>query len=78
MDIKSVIRDYLLIKAVLAVGPKRRGREEMRTECDIEITETLCMYFDIEHPIGFHQKSKLSTFGRGVQLFFTFPRKTAF
>ena len=79
MDNKSVIRDYSLIKAILAVRPKRRGREEKRTICDIEITETHCVYFfNIEHPIGFHQKSKLSYFSKGVQLFFTFSRKTAF
>ena len=50
VDIKSVIRDYSLIKAILAVRPKRKGREEMRIVCDTEITETLCLYFNIEHP----------------------------
>ena len=78
MDIKSVITDCSLIKAILAVRLTSRGREEIRTVCDIEITGTLCVYFNIEHPTGFHQKSKLSYISRGVQLFFTFSRKTAF
>ena len=60
-------RDYSFIKPILAVRPiKTRGREEMRTVCDIEITETLCVYFNIGHPVGFHQNSKLSYFSRGV------------
>ena len=44
MDIKSIIKDDSVIKAVLAVGPKNKGREGMQTVCDIEITGTLCMY----------------------------------
>ena len=75
---KSVIRDYSLIKAILAVRPKSRSREEMQTVCDKEITGTLCVYFNIEHPIRFHKKSKLSYFSRGVQRFLTFSRKLLF
>ena len=55
VDVKSVIRDYRLIKTIPAVGPKQ-GREGIRTVCDIEITGTLCVYTNIEHPTGFHKK----------------------
>ena len=42
VDTKSIIRDYSLTKAILALGPKKKGREGIRTVRDIEITGALC------------------------------------
>ena len=40
VDIKSIIRDYSLIKAVFAAGPKSRRKKGKQTVCDIEIKGT--------------------------------------
>ena len=63
----------ILIKASPVVRRKNRGREGIRTACDIEITGTLCVFINIEHNTVFHKKSNHS---RGVQLFLIFSRKT--
>ena len=44
MDIKGIIRNYSLIKAILAVRLKNRGREGMQTVCDMKITGTLSVF----------------------------------
>ena len=47
----------------------------MRAICDIEITETLCVYLNIEHPTGISSKIKGVIFFRKCSTFLDYFKK---
>ena len=80
MDIKSVNKDYSLIKAILAVRPKNGGEGGggVRAICDIKITLTLCVYSNIEHPTGISLKNQSSHIFRRCSIFLHLYKKNCF